>query len=195
MTTMFFSIIFEKKTSRTFINFFLFFILLSSKSFAWQHEIAGGYGSSKEIRKDYTNSGYVITAKFYKFPPVDKTLIFTIDGTLAHWHSSTLNHNQLTTAAIAPSARAYFFNFSTGGIHPYLGISFGPNYLSEKRLGTQDQGSHFSFQTTVEAGTEVGSQKHSIDLNMHLAHYCNAGLFRPNAGLNILYIFTIGYQF
>ncbi len=174
---------------------FIFLIFLPLRTLAWEHEIAAGYGSGKELGENYTNSGYEITGKFYKFPKVDNTLIFTIDGTIAHWHSSTPDHNELTTAAIAPSARAYFFNFSSGDFRPYLGISFGPNYLSEKQLGNQIQGSHFSFQTTVEAGTEIGSQKKSVDLNFHLAHYCNAGLFSPNGGFDILYIFTIGYQF
>ena len=171
-------------------------LLFCNLSWAWQHEIAAGYGYGKEVEQDYDNSGWEITGKFFRFPPVDNTLIFTLDGTVAHWRSNTPDNNQLTIAAIAPSARAYFFNPCYNRVRPYLGVSFGPSYLSNKQLGNREQGSHFAFQSTLEAGTEIGlAHQRSLDLNIHLAHYCNAGLAKPNQGIDILYIFTVGYQF
>lgn len=174
---------------------FCFFCLVSGTASAWQHEIAIGYGQGGELEEDYQNYGAVLTGKLYKFCPIDQTLIATIDGTVAHWRNNSGSHEHLTTVAIAPALRAYFMNPNCHRIRPYLDASIGPTYLSDKQFGDRVQGSHFALQTTLEVGTEIGSQKRSIDLNFHLAHYCNAGLFRPNQGINILYIFTVGYQF
>ena len=174
----------------------IFAVMFSNSALAWNHEIAAGYGYGKEVEQDYDNSGFEITGKFFKFPPIDNTLIFTLDGTVAHWRSNTPNNNQLTIAAIAPNARAYFFNPCYNTVRPYIGVSFGPAYLSQRQLGNREQGSHFAFQTTLEGGTEIQLRNnHSLDLNLHLAHYCNAGLAKPNQGIDVLYIFTVGYQF
>jgi hypothetical protein len=173
-----------------------FYFLFCNSALAWQHEIAAGYGYGQEIEEDYHNQGYEISGKFYKFPPIDNTLVFTIDGAVAYWRSSADQNRQLTTVTIAPAARAYFFNPCYNTIRPYLEVSFGPNYLSQKVLGEREQGSHFCFRTTLGGGTEIGlTPTQSLDLNLHLAHYCNAGIFKPNQGIDVLYIFTVGYQF
>lgn len=170
--------------------------LVFAKAFAWQHEIAVGYGFGKEVEQDYHNNGFVLTGKLYKFCPVDDRLIATIDGSISHWHSDTSHDNQTTTIALAPAFRAYFVKPECYKFHPYLGVSFGPTYLTNKQLGERAQGSHFAFQSTIEAGTEMAlKNNHNLDFNIHMAHYCNAGLARPNQGFDILYIFTIGYQF
>lgn len=169
--------------------------LVTSNAYAWEHEIAAGYGYGNEIEEDYSNQGYVLTGKFYKFRPIDDTLVVTLDGTVAHW-TANVNHNkQLTTVAVAPSFRAYFANPRCHSVRPYLDVSFGPALLSARQFGNRTQGANAAFQTTLEVGTEVGNQKRSLDFNLHLAHYCNAGIFKPNQGINILYIFTVGYQF
>lgn len=162
---------------------------------AWQHEVSFGYGTGPESEEDYNNNGFVLSAKLYKFCPIDRYLIATIDGTVARWTNNSGHNESLVTVALAPAMRAYFFDPRCNFVRPYLDASFGPTYLSAKQFGNRVQGSHFAFQTTLGAGTEIGNQRHSIDLNLHLAHYCNAGIVRPNQGINILYIFTVGYQF
>lgn len=186
------------KNNKKVITVFLALLtcLFSNAALAWNHELAAGYGYGKEVEQDYDNSGYEITGKFFKFAPIDNTLIVTLDGTVAHWRSNTPDNNQLTIAAIAPNFRAYFFNPCYNKVRPYLGVSFGPSYLSQKQLGNREQGGHFAFQSTLEGGTEIAlPNQHSLDLNLHLAHYCNAGLAKPNQGIDILYIVTVGYQF
>ncbi len=161
---------------------------------AWTHEVAIGYGNSNEPEQDYNNSIYVLSGKFLKFR-VDKTLIATLDGTIGQWHAGTDEHSNLTNIALAPALRAYFANPDRHMVRPYIGVSIGPTYLSEEQLGTRLQNTHLALQSTLETGTEIGSQQHSIDLNVHLEHICNAGLAVPNQGFNVLYIFSVGYQF
>lgn len=179
----------------------LIIAIFSSQAMAWEHEISVGYGFGKEIEEDYNNHGFMISGKFYKFRPLDERLILTIDGTVSHWHASSEHHKDLTTVALAPNFRAYFGDpyylprMNCTSIRPYLGVSVGPTYLSSQIYGERKQGSHLALQSTLEVGTEWGKPNSSIDLNLHLAHYCNAGLAKPNQGINILYILSIGYQF
>lgn len=178
------------------ILFLIFFF--SPVAFSWSHEIGVGYAPYKtaiSFQPTRVNSGAEIFAKIVRFPKIDNTLIFTIDATVAHWRCSSTQHNKTTIFVIAPSARAYFFNFAAHRVRPYLGLSFGPAYLTARQLGTRKQGANVAFQTQFGIGMEMGSQQHSVDFNIHMAHYCNAGLFSPNDGFNVLPIFQIGYQF
>lgn len=165
--------------------------MLFNKAYAWHQQIAIGYGYGTEVEQSYYNRTAVVSGKIYRFPNIDNTLILTVDLTLAHIQSSTKNHNTLTTVAGAPACRAYFIDPRNRFLNPYLGASFGPAYLSQKRLGNRTQGSHFAFQSTIEMGLEVNC----IDLNLRIMHYCNAGLYRPNEGINASPVLSIGYLF
>ncbi|MFT3741296.1 MAG: acyloxyacyl hydrolase [Gammaproteobacteria bacterium] len=169
---------------------------MCSQAYGWEHEIAVGYGFGQEVGEDYQNQGFTINGKLYKFPKIDNTLYATIDGSLSHWTANTDTYSQLTTAAISANLRAYFANPLHHTIRPYIAASTGPAYLSSEQFGDRRQGSHFDLQSTIEAGTEIAtSADRAIDINLHLVHYCNAGLFEPNEGFNVLYVFSIGYQF
>ena len=144
--------------------------------------------------ENYNQSGICTTGKLYKFCPIDEKLILTRDGSVSQWHANTSHDQNLTTVAVAPSFRAYFLDPTVNRVRPYLGASFGPSYLSNKTFGERTQGANFAFQSTIEAGTEIGD-KHRLDINLHLVHYCNAGLFHPNQGITMLYVLSLGYQF
>jgi hypothetical protein len=173
---------------------FLFLCALKN-AYAWQHEIAVGYGQGKEIEQNYYNRGVVLSGKFYKFPKIDDTLIATIDGTLAYIESSTKDHNRLTTAAIALAMRAYFANPDLHTIRPYIQASFGPVLLSARQLGNREQGANVAFQTSLETGSEFDINNKTWDINLRLLHYCNAGIFHPNQGIDLLPVLSIGYMF
>ncbi len=162
----------------------------SNPTLAWEQEVALGYGTGQEIGTDYNNHGFALNAKFYKMQ-VDPKLIATIDGTLAHWRADTTCHDELSTAAVSISLRGYFANPVKYQIRPYLGTSIGPAYLSSKQFGTREQGSHLALQITLESGIEIDR----FDVNLHLAHYCNGGVFDPNQAINIPFILSFGYLF
>jgi hypothetical protein len=162
---------------------------------AWQHQIAIGYGMGKEIEQNYLNRGVVLSGKFYKFPAIDNTLYATLDGTLTRIWAATAEHNKLTTLAIALAMRAYFADPCFHCIRPYLQVSFGPAYLSDRHLGNRRQGANFSFQTTLEVGTELSLGENDWDINLRLLHYCNAGIFQPNKGINLAPVLSVGFLF
>lgn len=170
--------------------------LASSSVYAWKHEISIGYGWGNEVEQDYLNTAVVLSGKFYKFPVIDKTLIATIDGSISQLHADTPTYKNLTTAAVALGLRAYFVNPESHKVRPYLGISSGPAYLSNRFFGDRDQGTRLDLQTTLEGGIEFGlKNQRSIDINLHLVHYCNAGLATPNQGFNVPFVLSVGYQF
>lgn len=171
-------------------------LLLLKNAYAWNHEISLGYGLAQEIGYDYYNSGFLLNAKLYKFGYIDKTLLFTVDGSLGKWHATTDEHKNLMTAAVSVAFRAYFIPPENRKFNPYLSASFGPTFLSHNQFGEREQSAHFSFQTTLGFGTEImQDQTHGFDVSLQLAHYCNAGIFAVNRGINILYLVSIGYMF
>lgn len=186
--------LFEKKIYKT-AALILGLAALSTSAYGWEHEVAIGYGSSTEVEEYYTNSGFELSGIFYKFPKIDNTLIATINGTLGQWHADTEDYRNLTTAAVSLGLRGYAVNPEQHRFRPYIGASFGPVYLSQQQFGEQIQNTNIAFQSQLGIGTEIGDQKHSWDFNFHMNHFCNAGLAEPNEGIDILYIFSVGYQF
>lgn len=181
--------------TRLFIFSFLSFSSMSV--FSWDHEISLGYGDAKEVDQNYYNSGVVLNGKIYRFPKIDDTLYASIDGTIASINASTTENTHLTTFVLAGAMRAYFTEPMSKRIRPYIQASFGPAYLSSKTLGNRTQGANYAFQSTLEVGTEVGidHNHHAVDFNIRMMHYCNAGLFHPNQGINLTPVFSVGYQF
>jgi hypothetical protein len=168
---------------------------LTVPAFAWRHGISFGYGRSQEVGYGYDNSGFFLHGIFYRFNPVDPMLYFSADGSLGFWHASTRRHKRLNTAAASLAARAYFMPPAQHVYRPYLLLTFGPVYLSQKHFGEETQGSHFAFQTTLGGGMEYVPGKQGVDLNLRMIHYCNAGLASPNQGFDVFYVLSVGYLF
>lgn len=182
------------------ISWCLVLIMFSSYlrvAYAWEHEIALGYNSSKEIGYDYYNNGFFLNTKIYKFKKLDKTLILTIDGSLADWRATTKENDHLTAAGLAGALRAYFISPENRRINPYLSGSFGPVYLSHNKFGDRDLGGRFSFQITLGIGTEFfpKNSQQGLSASLQLVHYCNAGIAATNRGINLLYLVSLGYMF
>jgi hypothetical protein len=177
------------------ISLLLSGILVTQASLAWRHGIAAGYGYGHEIDAPYYNSGFFLHGIVYKFNKLDKFLTFSITASLGIWRAHYASNRHLTTLSTSAMFRTYFFNPPQRRFRPYLQASFGPTYLSNKTFGTEKQGSHFAFQTTLGGGIEIGSLQHAVDLTLQFIHYCNAGLSSPNDGSDIPYVFTIGYLF
>ncbi|EKE01176.1 MAG: hypothetical protein ACD_21C00199G0002 [uncultured bacterium] len=183
------------KKSVLFFLSVLFSVLFAEAACAWTYDISLGYGRSKEVDCNYYQQGAMLDAQAFPFAKLDKTLIFGLGLSLADWHAGTNENKRLTTAAASALFRAYFAPPAAHKFRPYLAASFGPAYLSRKKFGEREQGSNFSFQTTMGLGSEVKFGQRELDFSLKLVHYCNGGIFKPNQGINILYVFSIGYLF
>lgn len=165
---------------------------------AWQHAISVGYGGGPEFSKSYTTSGAFINGVIYKWGELDKTLIFTVDGSAGFYHASTKTNTSLQTAALSGAFRAYFLKLDKQyHYRPYLLASVGPVYLSHKTFGEQTQGAHLALQSVLGTGIELGDPKakHNYEISWRFVHICNAGIFSPNQGSDVYNIISLGWLF
>lgn len=173
----------------------IFILFFCQNVFAWQHGISFGYGFALANVQGYRNGGTFFNAKLYKFKPIDRTLILTLDGSWGHWRANTGQNKKLDTLALSGALRAYFTPPKKQRIKPYLLLTAGSAYLSNKNFGTAKQGAHFAFQVTFGAGSEFLINHREFEADFRFVHYCNAGMFKPNESINILYVLSIGYLF
>ncbi|MDR1012481.1 MAG: acyloxyacyl hydrolase [Coxiellaceae bacterium] len=180
-----------------FLSSIIIWIFLSKTAYSWNHEVSLGYNHrTQEINHDYYNSGFFFNAKLYKFKNLDKTMILTIDSSIAQWRATTSDFNHLFTGGLSAAFRAYFITPQQRKFNPFLSASFGPAYISKTRLGECEQTKHITFQTTLGGGMEIILNKNQgITLSAQLIHYCNAGLYKYNRGMNMLRVISIGYVF
>jgi hypothetical protein len=182
-----------KKNVLLFISM-LFSMILTETIFAWTYDVSLGYGRSK-VDDEYYQQGSMLDVQVFPFAKLDKTLIFGFGTSLADWHATAKENKRMITAALSAVFRAYFAPPETHKFRPYIATSFGPVYLSHKKLGKKEQGSNFSLQTTMGIGSEVELWGQELNFNLKFVHYCNGGIFRPNQGIDIWYVFSIGYLF
>ena len=160
------------------------------KSFAWDHSINVGYGSSHDPNnKQYNNSGMLITADVYPFKHTPYTY-WSLNAALGQWHSSAPIHKNLTTVALSLALR--YYPFMMGPTYsPYLLASLGPAYLSSRKFGLNTQGANVDFQVNAGLGVEVNK----FDFNFRISHYSNAYLAKPDQGFTVLSLLSVGYLF
>lgn len=69
--------------------------------------------------------------------------------------------------------------------HSYLEFGVGVAYIDRKLLAERDLSSHLQFEDRIGIGLRFGrGLKHGI--NLRALHYSNAGLAKPNDGIDII---------
>ena len=88
------------------------------------------------------------------------------------------------------------FRISTHGqdLNPFLDAGVGVSVGSETKLLNRNFGSNFFFSPTAGAGIKFGRAASGVSLFMRWLHHSNAGIFRPNEGIDSLYL-IMGYRF
>lgn len=168
--------------------------ICTQNALAWNQSVSLGYGGGKESGYDYYQQGLMLNYQIFPFAKLDKTLKFGFGGSLSNWHANSQTNKNMASIAASAVLRAYFAPPENKIIRPYLIGSFGPTYLSSRKLGEREQGSHFSLQTTLGAGSEFKLNNHEFDVSLKFVHYCNGGMAKPNQGIEC-YVLSIGYLF
>jgi hypothetical protein len=71
-------------------------------------------------------------------------------------------------------------------VWPYFEAAVGFHLLSDLRINSERRfSSHFQFGDHLGAGVRFG-ERHRYDMSLRLQHLSNAGLARPNPGINFL---------
>jgi len=76
------------------------------------------------------------------------------------------------------------------GWRPYVEFGSGIALISDTEIGPLDLSSAFQFKNYIG----LGIRKNKMDLSIRLAHLSNAGIKKPNEGIDIL-SFAVKYRF
>jgi len=114
------------------------------------------------------------------------------DFSVAHFKVSYYQHKQITTYSIAPMFRVTIIKHQI--VNPYIELGIGLAGLSSTHIANRDLGANWSFQDVFGGGLLWGHNMH-LDTSIRFLHYSNAGLASSNAGIDVTFLFTVGYRF
>ncbi len=113
-------------------------------------------------------------------------------GYLSGYYELSLNYwkwNSDKNYGVALSP-VFAYYFKAGDFRPYIEGGIGGSYWSKTKIRHRDIGSHLHFEDRIGAGVRYKN----IDFNFKYLHYSNAGLKKPNNGIDI-FIGAISYKF
>lgn len=103
------------------------------------------------------------------------------EAALGRWDGKGDGAKNVSEVAVTPVFRLLRADRKTG---PYFEAGIGAHLASAKRINREREfGSHFNFGTHVGVGMLFGD-KGRYDLGYRFQHLSNAGLSRPNDGIN-----------
>ena len=139
--------------------------------------------------KHHATSGGTIS---YLYTLYHTQKYFSIHGGVA---ISNWNLNASSLYALSGFFELRLWIFHTKSFNPYLMYSIaGPTVLSSNHIQDSKLGGYFLFQDYMGVGVLLG-QTHKIMLEVKTLHYSNGDLAVYNQGLQIPWLFSIGYVF
>ena len=104
-----------------------------------------------------------------------------------YWKGKT-NHNKTNYGVALSPVFGYYFDL--GDIKPYVEGGIGASLYRYTYIDNRNISSHFLFEDRIGAGVRVKN----FDFNFRYMHYSNAGIVKPNSGIDI-FIGSISYKF
>ncbi len=159
-----------------------------------------GYGFTDNIPpgSDRTDWNFVSIFPYFKYNltgPIGRSfykgsLSWFVDAGAAISHSPEVGY----VLGFTPIQGEYKFLWSNVDWAPYINLGAGFAYTDWTKRG-RELGSDFEFLLNGGAGIEFyKTREGAFNLNYKFWHISNAGIKRPNIGLNT-HVFSIGYSF
>ena len=104
-----------------------------------------------------------------------------------YWKGKKGPHKENYGVALSPVFN-YYFDF--GNVKPYLEGGIGVSFFRYNSIDHRNTSSKFLFEDRLGAGVRVGD----FDFSFRYMHYSNAGIVKPNSGIDI-FIGSISYKF
>ncbi|WP_457608597.1 acyloxyacyl hydrolase [Nitratifractor sp.] len=151
---------------------------------SWFDAITVNYGQSKDhidiyrigLRRDFRSRWFESSVGY---------LSGYWEGSLNYWNG---RGDENFGIALSP-VFAYYFHLSETA-KPYLEGGIGASLWSRTAMGPRDLSTHFLFEDRIGAGVRF----EHWDLAIRYMHYSNAGIKKPNDGIDI-FLASVSYRF
>ena len=179
------------------IKFFKLVVLLSTflfsgRVFGGQVNFGGGYGPQALDNWNSQHNGVIdISYTFYESGE-RKGWQFLCGIGYSYVFTDVDHDEDVDVFSVLPSVR---YNLKQRGtVTPFLEITIGPSYMSDKQLGNREQGSHFNFNDFFTVGMRFGKDE-EWEFRYSWRHLSNGNLFDLNPGWDIPFSFHLGKRF
>ncbi|MGD1076506.1 MAG: acyloxyacyl hydrolase [Thermodesulfovibrionales bacterium] len=162
------------------------FLMLSAEASDSGYEIAGGAGTGLNNLGSAENEGILLGAWI---TPLSAILDLRVEPNMEI--IVPRSGKSLFLGGVNPVLRVSSHGQS---LNPFLDAGVGVSIGSRETLLNRNFGSNFFFSPTAGAGVKFGRSAGGVSLFMRWLHHSNAGLFKPNEGIDSLYV-LLGYRF
>jgi len=163
--------------------------------------VQGGFGYTIDIPPGRNRADISF---LFLFPNFQYNLTGVIGGDswyegALYWHHEVgaaldLNHDNEYLVGWSPLMLEYKFLDSKRSWAPNVMVGAGFAYTDWDEIASHELGSQFEFLLHAGLGLEFFLDKGSVSLNYRFFHVSNAGIERPNIGLNANVI-SLGFRF
>lgn len=116
------------------------------------------------------------------------------EANISHWDGDDgkTGNDTITEIGITPVFR-WQQNEPSADFAPYAEIGIGAHLLSRTQIGDKRLSTSFQFGDHLGFGTRLGD-KGQFDLGYRFQHYSNAGIKKPNPGINF-HLLRLSYSY
>lgn len=165
-------------------------------------EVSVFFGSGAQPGSEQRNTIGGIEYSFYTFARSARQHL-QVGVSYSRWHSNSGAPQTLHSISVYPQLT--FFPSSSSWVArsiPNRAKAFlfarmlGPTYISEPSLGERKQAGNFSFHAQLGAGLNLETRTGQQTLvTLSWRHLSNARLARPNDGIDVPLVVTLGVRF
>jgi len=167
-----------------------FFLLAGGRGYGGELFVGAGYGEQVGlVGFDQDNTVVDVLYDFYEINRQDFRLSLGA-GVSRLWND--FDDETVMIGSLLPTLR-FFFGESTR-FKPYAFVSTGFSYMTEPGLGHQLLGGYFAFNDFFGVASYVGRER-VWSASICWRHISNAGLFEPNAGIDLPLCLLVGRRF
>ena len=114
-------------------------------------------------------------------------------GRLSGYYEASMHYwkkgnDQIYGVAFSP-VFVYTIGDKSDTFQPYVEAGIGAAYISKTKINGRNMTTHFQFEDRIGLGVQTGS----YDFNARYMHYSNAGIEKPNDGIDMI-MFTVAYK-
>ncbi len=155
--------------------------------------VGGGYAPQSLMRLEGQYNGIVdVSYFFWETEPTDRGLQWLCGSGYTYIFTDVSLNEEVHVFSVLPSMRQYLK--TRGQFHPFLEVTIGPSYSSERFLGSREQGSHFIFNDFFSVGAAWGDED-QWEFKYSWRHLSNGNLYLPNPGWDVPFSFHLGRRF